>query len=160
MIHAYPENQREPGTITSARFGSCSDSPTHDTVWCQIDLHNGGTQGFGGYYLNDKDLLKAFERELTRAFGCRALKELAGKRCYALRHFGHLNDTIVGLESVDTGKRFTIYQFRRDMNLPGADKDPLEERVERCRKEVEWAKGRLEEAQLDLKNVRNLFKEW
>lgn len=159
MIHADSENQREPGIIASARAGSCFDSDKANTVWCQIEL-KGSSQGFGGYYLDTKDLLIAYEQELARTFGCRTLKELVGKSCYALRHFGHFNDTIVGLESAETGKRFTIYQFRRDMNLPGADKDPLEEKVKQLQSEVEWAQRRLKEAQLDLKNVRNLFKEW
>lgn len=156
MLTANSDGQREAGVITSA----CRDNDRGGTVWCNVDLHNGGSQAFGGYALHTGKILKAWEDALCVTFGVERLPELKGKKCFVLRHFGSNNDTIVGLESVNTGLRFTIYAFRKDMKLAGGNRTGLQVTVERLERELAYAEQQFLTAKADLSNVHKLFKEW
>lgn len=89
-----------------------------------------GTQGFGGYgHGREKGnpLDGAYVRELCSAFGVRKLDDLVGKRCIALFEEKGFNAMSRGLESEETGRRFTIRGWLK-RNLPKFDDVPTYER--------------------------------
>lgn len=135
------ERQRELGTIDDVWSGV----EDHGVLTCNIGVNFGGThQGFGGLCL-DPESLKAFVAELCEAFGVRDREALVGQRCYALRALGEWNEPIERLESLGTGRRFTITGFRR-RHYPKHATSRLEDEIRSARGEIEWAQRRANEA--------------
>lgn len=104
---------REAGIITAAT----EDASHIQTVWVQVDYSVGGTQGFGGLVLQEEVYLESYKTGLCAAFGVQSLAGLVGKRCFALKILGEYQESIEGLESVDTGNQFTHTGWRRSAGL-------------------------------------------
>jgi hypothetical protein len=150
------DGKREFGTISSVKSGK----EDHDILTCSVGVDfSGGHQGFGNLIL-DEDLIVSFERELCEAFGVRATKELVGKKCFALRCFGHWNDNIEGLESLDTGKRFTLNGWRK-RNVKNFEViSPLEQRKKSLHANIEWARRRIADSELELARIDKEYTSW
>lgn len=101
--------KRELGKIESVFQGP----EDHDIITCSvhIEFDSGGAQGFG--YLALGNLLEDFVNDLCATFNVKNLKDLIGKKCFALRCFSGHNEPIDGLESIETGKKFIINHWRK-----------------------------------------------
>lgn len=108
------DSQRDHGIIEGLRSGD--EDGRFTSAWL---FHHGscGTQGFGGYCLDEK-LLPLWEAELCALFGVEKYADIDGKNCWALRSFSTWNSPIVGLENMD-GRRFIAADFfRRYLQKP------------------------------------------
>jgi len=149
------DGQRERGTIASIQEDT---EPGRETLWVQIKLGSGFFQGFGGYYL-DADMRKQFLLDLSATFG----GELINEECYALRYEGFFNDSIIGLESVRTGRIFTV----RNWLLANAERwnfklgvSPKQRRARSLRWKIEQAKRHIQEAEKRLARLDETFYDW
>lgn len=151
------EGQRELGTIRETTSGD-NDHGSLST-WTFIDLDSFGTQGFGGLAL-DKKGVKNFLAELCLTFDVSNIKQLKGKRCWVLRSFGTFNETIEGLESKDTGRRFTITGFRKKYYPKADQQNNLEYKRKQLEGDIAWAEGRIVEARAELKKIDTKYIDW
>ena len=149
-------DKRELGKIVSVHEDD--EDRGIETVWIYLEFHGGG-QGFGGLMLRDETHKKTFVSQLCKTFGVRKLMDLVGKDCYALRCWGFLNDVIEGLESVTTGKRFTISGWRRSQGLTEFG-SPLDERRKRLSSDLEHTKRRLKDLEVEIKHVADGYTDW
>jgi hypothetical protein len=113
------DGRRELGTIESAEIRDTDHGCLSVEVYIKF---RGSGQSFGGLALQhlddnnkpeDDKLINDYIKSLCETFGVQSLKDLAGLKCYALRPTDNLNEYIVGIESVNTGKRFTHYAWRK-----------------------------------------------
>jgi hypothetical protein len=128
------------------------------TCSISIEFKGGGVQGFGGLCLNKDKLGISFVDDLCKTFGVKELDDLKDKECYALRCWDGFNDRIEGLESVDTGKRFIISNWRRKMGFESLS--PLEERRKSLNTDIEFAKQKIERCKKELKNLEKNYTDW
>lgn len=148
------EHQRELGAIDYVR---CGDED-HNIPTVDVGVDFGGShQGFGNLCLRD-GLLPVFVGDLCKAFGVESLEKLKGKRCYALRCWGFNNDTIEGLESVDTGQRFVVTAWCKAQGLP--TKTPLERRIERAHSTIQWARRRADDCRDEIETAADGYVDW
>lgn len=148
--------QRQSGTIISAVTGHEGGKPC-----CTVQIaFKGSQQAFTGLELDG--MVKQFCKELCGCFGVEKLEELQGKRCYALRCWGHQGDLIEGLASIDTNKVFTLTGWRRrQLKLRGAVcPSPLEVARQRIRWKFEGLARDLFDCFRDLSELRDGYKEW
>jgi hypothetical protein len=127
------------------------------TCYIRLDFESGGTQSFGGLFLDKERKGPDFYRTVCSMFGVNELKEIVGKRCYGLYCFGYLNDQIEGIE-VENGRRLTITGFARRY-----DKDvktPLDREKERHYNDIKWAERRIYEAARKLGTLDKEYKSW
>lgn len=153
------KNLREPGTISSVRkehFRDPNGKP--NTAWVYLEFKGGSAQGFGGLFLPDDQTMNAFTDQLLDTFGVKNFEDLVGKECYALRNRDGWSEPIEGLESVDTGKRFTVYRFRK--SLGGEVKKPSDEAVERAQARIARLRADLQEAEAELPNIGKDYFDW
>ena len=149
------KNKRERGTIKHARLETADNGI--NTLWLSIEFP-GSSQGFGGLALDDHRLAISFCHELCKAFDASGVRQLEGMACFALRCWGTNNDPIVGLESVDTGKRFTLVGWRRRQGF--ADPGELARQTEHLRNELAWAKRRAAELEHEIEVVAYGYTDW
>lgn len=149
-------NKREEGVIESIFVGK--EDHGIPTVQLMVSATRGGFQGFGGLALTDSKAMEGFQKSLCETFGVNNIQDIKGKKCYALRCFGFLNDTIEGLESVDTGKRFTITSWRNMMGYKSPN--PLEQRRERLTNDIKWANRQIRECQAELSLLDSEYTDW
>ena len=149
------DSKREPGVIADVWSGKDED---HDILTCSIgiDFKGGGHQGFGQLCL-DENLLPFFIKDLCNTFGVSELKDLVGKKYFALRCFGFWNDAIEGLEAED-GKRFTITSWRKKHFCDV--KDPLENRIQNIKSDIFSGLRRVKSSREELKTVKKDYTDW
>jgi hypothetical protein len=126
------------------------------TTWVHLKL-DGWHQGFGGLML-DAGLADDYVRDLCVAFGVRGLDELVGKECCALYSFNDSTETIEGLESIDTRRRF-LHNAWRKKHFPET-KSILEQQRERLKSTLAWAEIRAREARSDLAKLTDSYIDW
>ena len=149
------DGQKELGKIVSVDVSHESDE--RPSVWVIVKFKGSG-QGFGGLYLNTEKLLESFVNSLMQPFNADYVEDLVGKKCYALRCWGHHNDSIVGLESFDTGRRFTIDGWRKKMGFKF--KNPLESRRDSLNLDIDSARRRIKECEKTLKTLEDNYIDW
>ena len=93
------------------------------------------------------------------AFGVPTWDDLVEKKCYALKNFGGYGDSIDGIESVDTGFKFTHYKWRKNM-FPEQTKDPFEERSESIKASISNMERNLISKKNELANLKSKYKAW
>ena len=147
---------RELGKVANIFVGK----EDHGIFTCSISIefNGGGSQGFGGLCLNEDKLGKSFVKDLCETFGVKELDDLKDKECYALRCWDGFNDRIEGLESVNTGKRFIISNWRRKMGFKSLS--PLEEKRNSLKTDIEYAKQRIERCKQELKILEKNYTDW
>lgn len=152
------EKHRQLGMITSAKEANWrgEDGPPN-TVWVYLDFDGSG-QGFGGLALQDNKGRQAYISQLCATFGVSTLDQLAGKKCYALRSFSGWGGTIEGLESVDTGTRFTFTNYRRSRGYDAPS--PLDEALKGVLSDVLRAQKVLREAEARVAELKADYVEW
>ena len=154
-IAANRDPRRERGRLGKPFVGK----EDHGIMTVQIPVSfRGSGQGFGGLCLDD-GLDKPFVRDLCEAFGVRDVLRLEGAECYALRCWGFWNDRIEGLESVATGRRFTLTGFCR-RHIGKAVLSPIELRAKSILSEIAWAERRAAEELEKLAKVRVGYIDW
>jgi hypothetical protein len=152
------DSHKEPGTIAKVRIENFRDDGADpNTVNVGIEF-KGSYQGFGGLMLPTKALQDAFVNQLMSAFGVRKIQELAGKECFALRSFSTWNSPIVGLESVDTGRRFTISAFRKSQGFNSPT--PYEEEVESLNLHIASAERQIADSKKRLAVLASDYVAW
>jgi len=144
--------KREKGTIATAELMTAHGIPT---VSVMVDF-GGGYQGFGLITLQTDEFRDSFIADLCATFGVANLEELKGLPCYALRCWGHYNDTIEGLEAA-SGSRFVLSTWRRKMGF--AD-DPLKRKKKSTKRTIASLMRRLEEERRDLATIEDGYTEW
>jgi len=157
---------KELGTIKDAQV----DVEHHNiiTVWITIDFDGGGTQRFGGLafqkldyssVLSKKDdtLINDYIKSVCAAFEVPDLKDLIGKKCFALKSFDSWNQPIEGLES-ECGKRFTIFSWQKK-HFPDA-LNALETKIEMLKREVTYFEHRKQQSIEELKTIKDKFVDW
>lgn len=151
------EKHRVLGEIDSVWSGTEDHGVISATVNCTAI--GSYSQGFGGLNLTPQ-LLKDFINDLTNTFGVLSFNALVGQKCYLLYSIGNYNERIEGLESVVTGRRFTITGFQKrhgskTNKLADLSKDlndaikRTQERIELYKKELSLLEGRF----VDWENV-------
>lgn len=149
------DGTREEATVGKVFYGT----EDHGILTCSITLELGPTrgrfQGFGNLVL-DAESGPDFKRALSEFFG-KPFDALTGSKCFALRCWGHWNDSIVGLE-LPNGKRFTLYAWRKK-HWPKTE-TPLAERTKSIRGEIAWLERRLEEERERLEKVADGYVDW
>lgn len=128
------------------------------STWVHLELNSGWHQGFGGLHL-DPRLADDYVRDLCVAFNVRGMDELVGKECFALYSFGDFNETIEGLESADTGRRF-LHNSWRKKNFPEKTKSVYEQELGRVESEIAWAERRGREAKAKLVVLASKYVDW
>lgn len=99
----YSKSRRGHGKIETVTFGMDFD---HNILSSWITfVGEGGSQAMGGGSFQTQHDLSDYIRDLCDAFGVATPEDLEGEKCYALRETDNFT-SIVGLESVRTGKRF------------------------------------------------------
>lgn len=89
-------------------------------------------------------LLDSYVKALCAAFGTDDYRKLVGEKAYALFSFGEHNETIEGLESARTGRRFVHTTWARETF--GKAESPLEREQHRTKMElrhIEYRRGEL-----------------
>lgn len=140
-------DQRDLGTITKAGEG---ESHGIAKYYVTIEFVGGVSQDFGGVIMT-KDLTEKFRLDLARLFDLDTAKniesQLIGRRCYALRGWGDIDDRIAGLESILVGppnsRIMTLEGWRKRYSLKSVG-TPLEERKNRIKHEIQWLLRRLD----------------
>lgn len=149
---------RQLATIKSAR----TDNDRGSSIWVHVEGRGWG-QGFGGLYLgngeeNTSALFKDYLRDLCNTFHVESLDDLAGKACYVLRCFDTWGADIEGLESVDTGQRFTHTAWRKK-HFPDAP-NPLERAVRRHETNIEYHNREAAREREALGTVWQRYRSW
>ena len=149
------EAKRELGKISDFRSGE----EDHGIITCVIGIDfNGSHQGFGCLAL-DEDLLSKFEQDVCDTFNVKTMDELIGKSCYALRCFGFHNDPIEGLESVDTGKRFTISSWRKK-HVSIKHDSPLQRKIKDLKSRIESNRANIIRYTSELESIYSDYTDW
>jgi len=104
------------------------------------------------------ELAPDFVQQLRKTFGVPSIESLVGKECYALRCWGFYNDSIEGLESVDTGKRFVLTAWRIK-HFPDA-KSPAINRRRYLLSEIAQHKRRWQELEVELDTLLDGYVDW
>lgn len=135
--------------------------PDHGILTTRITFKSadGWYQGFGNICL-DKKSGSDFVKELCSTFGVTYIKDIIGKRCYALYSFGRYNDPIDGLLSVDTGKKFVIDTWRRKYWPAKVSKNKLFDEQERIQGQIAYFEQRIQECKQELKRLPETFYNW
>ena len=128
------------------------------TINIGVAFEGGSHQGFGNICLDDEEMADDFVADLCTVFDVKKLKELVGKKCYALRCFDDFDANIEGLESV-SGARFTIWDWRKK-HFPKEAKSPLELRTRSLQQRIASAKRQIREAESDLADLKSHYHEW
>lgn len=128
------------------------------TISVVIDYEEGGTQGFGNLFLNDDDLRKSFINDLCDTFDVDDLKDMVGKKCFALFSFGRWNETIEGLEHADSGNRFVLTTWRKKHFKD--IKNPLEAEQEALKDNIARYAENMERCKAKLKTLDKEYKAW
>ena len=150
------DQKRERGVIESVFSGR---EPDHDVITCSLHIDfGGGCQGFGNLILNDR-LLPLFVSALCETFGVATFEDLKGKECFALRCWGFHSDCIEGVESVDTGKRFTIHGWRTSVGVKGVN-SPLESRKQYLLNDLASHERRAQEILHTLHTLDEDYTDW
>lgn len=150
------ERHRVRGKIESVK-GPHDNDHGGLTTWVHLELGTGWHQGFGGLML-DARLADSYVRDLCVAFGVRGIDELVGKECYALYCFGEHNETIEGLESVETGQRF-LHNAWRKRHFPDT-KSTFEQEYAREQSTLEWAERRARQSRHRLATLEDSYVNW
>ena len=151
---ALESSKREPGVITYQDIGP----EDHGILTCSVQIaFTGSVQAFGNLAL-DSAQLDSFVSCLCAAFGVQHPSELVGKKCFTLRCWGDLGDTIEGLESVDTGRIFTITGWCKRCDIKRGS--PLEMRRQSIVREIAHLERRLAEERGRLALVREGYTSW
>lgn len=121
-------------------------------------------QGFGGICLGtidnpDEFLFESFRHDLCDAFNVNRLDELKGQKCFALYSFAGYNETVEGLESHDTGRKFVVTSWRRK-HFPEQNGDPLKERISRLKSTIERSQDRVKRAREELRTIKKDYVDW
>ena len=151
------DSHRERGTIAKVRvedFRGDGDKP--NTVNVGIEFKS-SYQGFGGLMLDEKNI-KEFVSQLCYTFGVKKESELAGKECFALRAFSTWNEPIVGLESVDTGRKFTVMAFRTSQGFESPT--AYESEVKSLKNRIASAERQISDAENRLQKLASDYVEW
>lgn len=127
-----------------------------DTVSIGVDFGS-AHQAFGNLCLGK--YRDSFVKELCETFGVGSIVELEGKECFALRCWGFWNDTIEGLESVETGRRFTITGWRKRNKIPGPE-SPLAARKESLTREILFLDRKKAQLTSELNDIRIDYEDW
>lgn len=151
-------NRHCPGKIEYQKFGMDGDH-RFLTSWVGV-ADAGGIQGFGGGFFPNQADLDAYQADLCHTFGVKTPKELVGKECFALRNFGHHNDSIEGLESKDTGKRFLHSKWFRGRYPEKSFKSPLEEKKQRLEENMIRSSRAVAEIEAELERVEENYTDW
>lgn len=152
------DKHRQLGTIVRAEEADWrSEGAPPNTVWVNLDFGGSG-QSFGGLALKSAESRQSFIGELCAVFGVSTLDQLVGKQCYALRSFSDWGAKIEGLESVDTGNRFTVtgYRLSRGYDAP----NPLDEALKGVLSDVLRAQKVLKEAEARVAGLKADYVEW
>lgn len=148
--------KRQLGKIGYVKSGE----EDHGVITCSVGIDfSGSHQGFGNLCL-DSQLVVSFEKELCDVFAVDNTEKLIGQECYALRCFGHWNDTIEGLESVKTGKRFTLTSWKRKYITDTWITNPLSNRINSLNARIVQAQRRIEEDKLELARCELAYTNW
>ena len=147
-INIVKEKQRQHGVVTTFCWGYATEGPDLVAVAVDIDLgddvRGSPDQMFVSVVAQDK--LRDFVRLLSETFGLDDVYPrgglLTGKRCFALRCWGG-DDSIYGIESEDTGKRFTRADWKRHLGVEVPSPFELERR--RVNAEIRGLEGRVME---------------
>ncbi len=142
--------KRELGTISYVKYGTEASDGRWFTVSLGIEFE-GFHQGFGGLALDAEKYGPDYVADLCKTFNVKDYKKLAGKKCYALRLTDGWNETIEGLESVDTGLRFTHTEWRRK-HWPDTP-SPLEARKAEIRERAAALRRRADQAERELAEI-------
>lgn len=150
------DSKRELGKIEDVFSGK----EDHDILTLSVGVgFKGAHQGFGSLMLNEK-LIISFEKELCDTFDVKNINELIGEACYALRCFDYWNANIEGLESVKTGKKFTLTGWRR-RHLPANEiKSPLQVEEEYHNSRISSAQRNIQVSQYELENIKSKYTDW
>lgn len=163
---AYIKSIKEPdnkhmalGVLTEASGPEIE--PDHGILTTRIMFKaaSGYHQGFGNICL-DKKSGPDFVEELCHTFGVTHIRNIVGKRCFALYSFGRYNDPIDGLLSVDTGKKFVIDTWRRKHWPTKVSKNKLVDEQERIRGQIAHFEQRIQEYKQELKRLPETFYNW
>jgi hypothetical protein len=148
-----PEH-REPGIIESAREEDWrGEGQPPNTVNLMIKFQGSG-QGFGGLQLSDNKMRRAFVDALCDTFAVHKLELLVGLPCVALRNFSTWNSSIVGIESVETGRVFLVRDFQREV-CGMKVKDPLEEAQDDLRRSISRCYSDIDRFTRELQTIGN-----
>jgi hypothetical protein len=116
-----------------------------------IDLEwPGGGQGFGFLGMQDREEAIAFVRSIAIVFGCVNAAEdemgqaLIGEKCHALYAFSGGGRMIEGLQSVSTGRTFTLQAWRKSRGYLAPS--PLESALTDREQEIAHLQRRLRQA--------------
>lgn len=148
--------RRQPGLIEKAWQGK----EDHGLWMLSIQIDFGGTcQGFAPVFSSKqtKDF-KAFTKDVCGTFRVSTLDKIVGLRCYALRCFPGWNQTIEGLEDVDTGRRIVLTSWWRE-NIGPCD-DPLTRAVSSLRQDAENAMRKVAAYEEELKELKSGYVDW
>ena len=146
---------REEAVVHKVFYGK----EDHGILTCCLYLsfgQGGSGQGFGNLVL-DAETGPDFKRALSEFFE-KPFDSITGSKCFALRSWGHFQDYIVGLESLN-GKRFTLYAWRKK-HWPEKTQTVLEERRESIRREIEWLERRLREERVKFQEAAEGYVDW
>jgi hypothetical protein len=116
----------------------------------------GYTQSFGNLCLDKENKVPAFVGAIENLFNVSDIKNIIGKKCYALYSFGKWNEPIEGIEY--KGKRFTLTGFRKSL---GEDAEsPLTYRIISIEREITQAKQRILDREAELEVISKDYKDW
>jgi len=96
---------------------------------------------------------------MCEAFGVDDYKKLAGKEGFALYSFGKHNELIEGLESKETGRRFTNTKWAR-ATFGNAIEDPLTSAKHRLQMELHTLERRRVELARELVELPSKYVDW
>jgi len=150
------ENKRKLGVIKSAPMPAEDDHGIL-TSYITVNYDECCFQGFGGLCLNER-LSPHWIKEICNTFGVKNFDELYNEKCFILKSFGEYNETIEGLESVKTGKRFTVTGFRRRHCDSKTNK--LKEKKDQLKRDIKRCQNNLKEAENKLKTIDKDFTDW
>lgn len=157
-MQASLDRHRQHATIKSAKG---PHKGYHDilTVDLYLDFTSGMCQSFGGLCLDDK-LAPSYIQSICQTFGVTEFPQLVDKKCYALYSFDGWNESIEGLESADTGRRFLHEVWRRE-NCPNVvRKTILERRSEEMFSTALRLEKQAKEVRQRLQFLGNHFVDW
>jgi hypothetical protein len=156
-MSAVNSEKRAPGKISNVKQGA----EDHGIITCSvgIDFVEGGHQGFGLLALNDA-LVAHFVEDLCAVFDVKQPEDLVGQECFALRCFGHWNDTIEGLDSVKTGKRFTLTSWKRKRIPDVEHESPLKRQMTHLAASMSASMRRFAEDAAKLGTAEREYTDW
>jgi hypothetical protein len=102
---------------------------------------------------------KSYVADLCAVFATSDLMELEGKEAFALRNFDFLNEPIEGLESLVTGRRFTVMGWARRVGVDDGQ-NRLEQRRARTRSQIDQLRQRISEEERRLGTLERHYRNW